>query len=185
MKLKDLFEAPLADISYHDHRVDSGSFDEKDTKLIKKYIETNFYKERLKTFPFNLYAYVIDSDWLKSIGELFPEMEITKADLNRGYKKIDTNTRAEFHLDLKDNIFYKTIEQINERLKSDPSGVHFILGDNFSAVGQISLTPWILVHRFVHAASKSKLFDKHINQPLIEFVTHLYDTTQKLRHTFI
>lgn len=36
--------------------------------------------------------------------------------------------------------------------EKDPSGVHLIMGDNFSDEGtQIGPTPWILAHRFIHS----------------------------------
>lgn len=67
MKISDLLEAPLVDIKYYRHDK-KGSLNDRDRKILAKYMKDRVYHEKLKKLPFDLYVYVIDDSELYDFG---------------------------------------------------------------------------------------------------------------------
>lgn len=160
MKLIDLYEAPLKDISYHDARIkvdDSepeGSFEKHEREFIKKLIAKKTYHEKLGKLAFDLYAYVVDSDTLGNLMTDLPDTQLSKTQLKAGVIKTLYAKNSKTSI-LKDPKSIKTVVNlIGSRLKEEPKSVHFIIGDNYSPQHQVNLTPWIIVHRLLHAAGR-------------------------------
>lgn len=108
------------------------------------------YKEKLKLLPFNLYVYIVDSKSLEALGRTFPERELSNFQLQNPHKK-DVEPSFNGKLDLELPEMKLAIDSVKRNLLTDASSVHFIMGDNYSADWQISPTPWIIVHRLIHA----------------------------------
>jgi hypothetical protein len=189
MKVIDLLEAPLADIQYINKRtaiddVESiGSFSDEDVKIIKKYIADNTYKEKLKGLPFNLHVFVVDDLDLKHWGKYYPEDELTPAMIKRGHHS-NFGPRYSGEKPKKQILLNKGGMQIAvdlalKSLEKNPNDVAFIMGDNFSDVGQIALTPWIITHRFMHAVVSKKTNSKKLQSACNEVVNMFFDNRIK------
>jgi hypothetical protein len=156
MKLKDLFEMPIADISFHgDDR--ATNFTDAEKKLMYKYAVQGTYHEKLKKLPMDLYVYVVHDDALSPIGRRFPEGEIVM-DTGNGdgtYKGQSPEDGPHIDAALSRNHIYV---QLQRNAEKDPNAVHLIMGDNYGGDNpdnQINLTPWMLAHRLVHAISST------------------------------
>jgi hypothetical protein len=108
--------------------------------MLQHFTVKKMYHEKLKNLPFDLYVYIIDKDGLDKIGKMYPEHQITREQFNKN----------QIYWAEDDKIVF---DEIRQNMKSDPSGVHFIMGDNYSENNQVGPTPWILVHRFIHCVS--------------------------------
>ena len=160
MKLAEfLYEAPLADISFHSTD-QPGSFTAAEKKIIDRYITTGEYSRKLKAVPFDLYVYFIDNEVLGEIGKSYPEKEIPKSIWK--YQDAPVKDFIDDNIDATDfpkavfKTVFKLIREIDEK---DPGGVHFIMGDNFSATNQIAPTPWMIAHRLSHALINPSILD--------------------------
>lgn len=147
-EFKSLTEAPLQDIEYHASE-NPGAFSDRDLTVLKKYMADNTYKTKLAKVPFNFYVYVIDDAARGAFGKDYPEGEIKQEIINRESTKYED--AIEMDLPVHDVIF----AAIKERQEQDRSSIHFVLGDNYSESNQIAPTPWILVHRWCHAAAQT------------------------------
>jgi hypothetical protein len=149
MKLYDLLEAPLKDISVHDAE-QTGSFSQKDKDLIKKLITKKVYHEKLSKVPMDLYVYVLDAIGVKEIAKEFPEGEIWFKNGDFYSPKLRAKNGGDTNLFLRDVHFEYIFHDIRDNIKKNSKSVHFIMGDNYSPENQISPTPWMLIHRFCH-----------------------------------
>jgi hypothetical protein len=144
-KLINLIEAPLADITTHGNPLDDeGSFSQNDRAHIQKSIRKQVYKKKLANVPFNLYIYVVNIPGLDRFGEKFPEGRLDKSLLQKMAKFSPQAAESiqDLQTDIDDNLF------------SDPTSIHFVMGDNFSDDDQFPPTSWIMIHRLVHAMSQ-------------------------------
>jgi hypothetical protein len=165
MKLSEikLFEAPLADVSYH-KAATTGSFSASDLKLIKKYMESGHYKDKLKGLPFDLYLYIVDNgDEGAAAADSYPEGEVIpsiwKDQTRKLYHKTDRERIEGGYepdpdgLDFSVQPFPAIFAAVRERIQKNPNSVHFLLGDNYSDEHQMGVTPWIVAHRLCHCYS--------------------------------
>lgn len=138
----NIVEAPLADITTHGEPLDKpGSFSEPDRRYMERSIVKGIYKKSFKKVAFDLYIYVLNHEALKKLGTEYPENEINKEFLD------DLSVRRpEAH-----PVIVKLLKIVKVNQKKDPAAIHFILGDNFSDKNPIVPTPWILIHRLMHA----------------------------------
>lgn len=148
MRLSELklIEAPLADISYH--KGEESGLSARDWKVITKYMKDHTYFEKLKAIPFKLYVYIIDDKYTAKFGDNFPDTQITDSDIKKGFTQMSDDTA----LGLDKGILKEILGRVIENRKDDPSGVHFIMGDNYTGEDtvQVAPTPWMLIHRLAH-----------------------------------
>jgi hypothetical protein len=167
MKLKDLFEMPMKDISFHGGD-EPESFSKMDLEVMKAYAVKKRYHEKLTKVPFDLYVYILNDDAVAHFGEMFPEGEIKIYQRHIGYAadgNLDGSDRDELVNVL--NSKHTVFSEIRANKVKSPKAVHFVMGDNYSDSDQMTITPWILIHRLVHAL------------PTIRFVKIMDDLMEK------
>lgn len=160
MKLSSLLEAPLVDVSYHkgetsDRDYQGSGFSKADLQVILKNIREETYLRKLKKIPFDLYVYFIDDERLNALGSIFPERPIAHGELRKHLDNAREHSKSgSIATKIHGTIALFIGEKILARLDKEPTSVHFVMGDNYSDTHPIAPTPWIVVHRFLHAVAQ-------------------------------
>ncbi len=134
MKLIDIFEAPIADLKVQD-KFDGPHYSKADPKLLKNPAHVEKIKAAFKHVPVDVNFYFWstddeDSEYHVQLGTV--DVAWLRKNLGMGPAKFALR-------------------------KSSPQNITMIITNNLSDQGQISLTPWMVMHRFVHGLAGEEL----------------------------
>jgi hypothetical protein len=154
VKLKDLFEMPMAKLSLYGDKKNPGSFTAGELSMIKLFTVKKRFHEKLTKIPFDLYVYIVNNEALARIGQKYPEgsLSLGKKGLSYNGSLEDTKDHNELEkiLNAKGTLF----AEIKKNKEANKKAVHFVMGDNETSGDTIPPTPWILIHRLMHAAAR-------------------------------
>ena len=142
MKIIELFESPIGNLEVHNMDV-PGTFPDIDRKLLKSPEHIKNIRYRFKNIPYLFHLYFVN------------RTDVKYTHSYNIYDRTAVEFSDDFLIDLEELAGITNPENIkklfNIDVKPDSNGITVFYCSNANIQNSISMTPWIIAHRFAHA----------------------------------
>ena len=142
MKIIELFESPIGNLEVHNMDV-PGTFPDIDRQLLKSPEHIKNIRYRFKNIPYLFHLYFVN------------RTDVKYTHSYNIYDRTAVEFSDDFLIDLEELAGITNPENIkklfNIDVKPDSNGITVFYCSNANIQNSISMTPWIIAHRFAHA----------------------------------
>lgn len=158
MKYSEISEAPVGDLQVH-HMDEPGTFPDRDRRLLSNPAHVDKIRKRFDTVSFDFDLYFVNQPSVHYARDLSPE----EMDYETGIARNPAHTSKFTQQWFDDNKVggEHTTEFIKQRfgisITPNPNNITVVYVSNANEENNVSMTPWIVAHRFGHALTDNKL----------------------------